>query len=82
MQASTPSQPDQSRERPAARAGEALDPSALSHRAERPKVALVTGAGRRMGRAIALGLAKAGWDVVVHYHRSAQDAEDSASAIR
>ncbi len=38
-------------------------------------IALVTGAAKRIGRAIALGLAKAGWDVAIHYHRSAADAE-------
>jgi len=41
--------------------------------------ALVTGAARRIGRAIALDLAAAGWDVAVHYHKSADEA---ASAIR
>lgn len=39
------------------------------------KRALVTGAGRRLGRAIALGLAVDGWDIAVHYHRSRGEAE-------
>jgi NAD(P)-dependent dehydrogenase (short-subunit alcohol dehydrogenase family) len=39
------------------------------------RIALVTGAAKRVGRAIALGLANAGWDVAIHYHRSAADAE-------
>ena len=38
------------------------------------KVALVTGAAKRIGREIALALAQRGWDVVVHYGRSAEDA--------
>ena len=33
-------------------------------------VVLVTGAARRVGRAIALDLAAQGYDVAVHYHRS------------
>ena len=36
--------------------------------------ALVTGAGRRLGRAIALDLAQSGWRVGVHYHASEADA--------
>jgi NAD(P)-dependent dehydrogenase (short-subunit alcohol dehydrogenase family) len=35
-----------------------------------PKVALVTGGARRLGRAIVLGLAHAGWDVAIHYRQS------------
>jgi NAD(P)-dependent dehydrogenase (short-subunit alcohol dehydrogenase family) len=31
-----------------------------------PKVALVTGAARRLGHEIALALARAGWDVGIH----------------
>jgi len=38
------------------------------------RVALVTGGARRVGRALALGLARAGADVIVHHHRSAGDA--------
>jgi NAD(P)-dependent dehydrogenase (short-subunit alcohol dehydrogenase family) len=45
-------------------------------------VALVTGAGRRIGRAIALDLGAAGFDVAVHYNRSMSEAEDTASEIR
>lgn len=39
------------------------------------KVALITGAGRRIGAAIAAQLHAAGARVVIHYHRSAQDAQ-------
>ena len=35
-----------------------------------PRVALVTGAATRLGRAIALALAQAGWDVAIHYRNS------------
>jgi len=46
------------------------------------KVALVTGAGVRVGRAIALALAEAGADVAVHYNASAGPAEETAARIR
>lgn len=44
--------------------------------------ALVTGAGKRLGRAMALYLAERGLDVVVHYNSSADDAEAVAGEIR
>ena len=44
-------------------------------------IALVTGAARRIGRAIALGLARAGWDVAIHFHRSEVDAESLRAEI-
>lgn len=43
------------------------------------KVALVTGAARRTGRAIALRLAQAGADLVVHYRHSEAQAEETAA---
>jgi NAD(P)-dependent dehydrogenase (short-subunit alcohol dehydrogenase family) len=39
-----------------------------------PQTALVTGAAKRIGRAIALSLANAGWNIAIHYHHSADDA--------
>ncbi len=46
------------------------------------RVALVTGAGKRLGRAIALGLARDGWDIAVHFHHSQADADVVAEEIR
>jgi NAD(P)-dependent dehydrogenase (short-subunit alcohol dehydrogenase family) len=46
------------------------------------KTILVTGAGVRLGRHIAVTLAKAGAGIVVHYNTSATDAEETASEIR
>lgn len=46
------------------------------------RVALVTGAGRRVGRAIALALGARGMRVVVHYNGSAEGAHETARLIR
>jgi NAD(P)-dependent dehydrogenase (short-subunit alcohol dehydrogenase family) len=43
---------------------------------------LITGSARRVGRAMALELARAGCHVAIHYHRSQQEAEDLARQIR
>ena len=49
---------------------------------EKPKTALITGAAKRLGRAIALDLAEAGWDVAIHYRGSEDEARTAAEAVR
>jgi len=46
------------------------------------KTVLVTGAAKRLGRAIALDLAGAGYDVALHYSTSEIEAGETADAIR
>ncbi|HUY68458.1 MAG TPA: SDR family NAD(P)-dependent oxidoreductase [Alphaproteobacteria bacterium] len=46
------------------------------------KWVLVTGAAKRIGRAIAIELAQGGWNVVVHYNRSASEAKETAAEIK
>lgn len=45
------------------------------------RVALVTGAARRTGRTIALALAEAGADVVIHHHHSVEEARSAVAAV-
>jgi 3-oxoacyl-[acyl-carrier protein] reductase len=46
------------------------------------KVALVTGSGTGVGAAAALMLAQRGYDLLINYSRSEQEAERSAAACR
>ena len=62
------------------------DASALPDRREAPvdlagRIALVTGAGRRVGRAIATALGARGMHVAVHYNGSAEGAKETAADI-
>ncbi len=45
------------------------------------KCVLITGAAKRIGRALALDFAHAGWDVAIHYHSSSDDAKTLVSEI-
>jgi NAD(P)-dependent dehydrogenase (short-subunit alcohol dehydrogenase family) len=45
------------------------------------KSVLVTGAAKRLGRAIALDLGSHGWSVAVHYNSSQADAEETVTAL-
>lgn len=47
----------------------------------RGRVAVVTGAGVRIGRAVALALAERGMRVIVHYHTSAGPAQEVVAQI-
>ncbi|WP_417828419.1 SDR family oxidoreductase [Thalassospira sp.] len=47
-----------------------------------PKTVLITGAAKRIGRAIALDLARNGYDIALHCHSSRADAEMLAAEIR
>lgn len=45
------------------------------------RVALVTGGAHRLGRALTLAMARAGADVVIHYHASDEAAQETAAAV-
>ena len=49
---------------------------------EGPRRALVTGAGARLGKAMAEALGQDGWSVAVHYRSSSQGAEATVDTIR
>src|SRR5580698_3109639 len=46
------------------------------------RVALVTGGAHRVGKAIAVALAKHGAHVAIHYHGAQQDAEATVQQLR
>jgi NAD(P)-dependent dehydrogenase (short-subunit alcohol dehydrogenase family) len=58
-----------------------MDDTNKSEESLQGRVALVTGAGKRLGRAVALHLAREGADVVIHYHSSADEAEGAVAEI-
>ena len=45
------------------------------------KAVLVTGAAKRLGREIALEFARQGWDIAIHYGRSAAEAKQTLAEI-
>lgn len=46
-----------------------------------PPLALVTGAAHRLGKAFALTLAQHGFDIILHYHRSSDEARQTQAEI-
>ena len=55
---------------------------AVTERIAPGKTALVTGAGRRIGRQIAISLADQGMNVIVHFSTSRAEAEETATLAR
>jgi NAD(P)-dependent dehydrogenase (short-subunit alcohol dehydrogenase family) len=49
---------------------------------ETRKIVLITGAAKRIGHIIALEMAKAGWDIALHFGKSLQDAEKTMGLIK
>lgn len=47
-----------------------------------PRTALVTGAAKRLGRAIALDLARHGWNIALHYNASEREARVTCEDVR
>ncbi|MFY0614490.1 MAG: SDR family oxidoreductase [Hyphomicrobiaceae bacterium] len=48
----------------------------------RSKCVLITGAAKRIGRALALDFARNGWDVAIHFHSSSADADALVNEIQ
>lgn len=51
------------------------------HRAHYPRSVLITGAARRIGRALALDFAAQGWTVAAHYNTSSKEIESLTAEI-
>jgi NAD(P)-dependent dehydrogenase (short-subunit alcohol dehydrogenase family) len=49
---------------------------------ETRKIVLITGAAKRIGHIIALEMAKAGWDIAIHYGKSQEEAQKTVDLIK
>ncbi len=49
---------------------------------ETRKIVLITGAAKRIGHIIALEMARAGWDIAIHYGKSKLEAEETAQLVK
>jgi NAD(P)-dependent dehydrogenase (short-subunit alcohol dehydrogenase family) len=49
---------------------------------EHQKIVLITGAAKRIGQTIALEMARAGWDIAIHYGKSKREAQETISQIQ